>query len=86
MNLSYIVAVVITDGEALVDQFSESRIADPQLVALAGRVEVIADPEIDARGPAQRHATRIELALRGGEVLRAGAGERPRERSPSAHE
>jgi 2-methylcitrate dehydratase PrpD len=69
MNLPYIAAVTITDGDAFVDQFTESRIRDEELVALASRVEVTVDPEIDARGDAFRHAIRIEVALRDGRVL-----------------
>lgn len=66
MNLSYIAAVVVTDGEAFVDQFAQDRLADPALLAVAGRVEVIADPEIDARGASHRHATRLTLRLTDG--------------------
>lgn len=69
MNLPYITAVVITDGEAFVDQFSPERISDPQLVELADRVRVTADPQIDAGGPAHRHESRIRIHLRDGRVL-----------------
>ncbi len=69
MNLSYIVAVAITDGEAFVDQFTEQRIRDEKLVTLAHRVEVVADPDIDAKGDAYRHAIRLEVVLRDGRVL-----------------
>ncbi|MBO0848080.1 MAG: MmgE/PrpD family protein [Pseudonocardia sp.] len=71
MNLPYIAAVVLTDGEAFVDQFTDARIRDPQLVELAGRVRVLADPEVDARGDAARHATRLAVTLRDGTVLTA---------------
>lgn len=61
MNLPYVVAVVLTDGAAFVDQFSEERIRDPRLVELANRVDVIADARIDEGGDATRHATRITV-------------------------
>lgn len=70
MNLPYIAAVVLTDGEAFVDQFAEDRIGDPALVALSRRVHVKADPEIDAKGPTHRHATRVMVRLRDGRVVR----------------
>lgn len=70
MNLPYIAAVTIADGEAFVDQFTEERIRDESLVALAGRVEVAVDPAIDAKGEAFRHAVRIEVTLKDGRVLR----------------
>lgn len=61
MNLPYIVAVVLSDGDAFVDQFTAERVKDPALVALSRRVHVTADPEIDARGDTWRHATRIDV-------------------------
>jgi aconitate decarboxylase len=70
MNLPYIAAVTITDGEAFVDQFAEARIRDERVVALAGRVEVTVDPDIDARGDAFRHAIAIEVVLKDGRVLK----------------
>jgi aconitate decarboxylase len=63
MNLSYIAAAVLTDGEATVRQFSEERIHDPALVATSRLVHVTADPDIDALGDAHRHTTRVELTL-----------------------
>jgi len=69
MNLSYIAAVTLADGDAFVDQFTEERIRDPKLVAFAERVRVIADPEIDARGDAHRHSIRIEVKLKDGCLL-----------------
>ncbi|MGO8718073.1 MAG: MmgE/PrpD family protein [Acidobacteriaceae bacterium] len=69
MNLSYIAAVTLTDGDAFVDQFTEERIHDPKLVALAERVKVVADPENDAKGDAHRHSIRIEVKLRDGRIL-----------------
>jgi aconitate decarboxylase len=71
MNLPYITAVVLTDGEAFVDQFTEERIRDPELVEFTRRVHVVADPEIDALGDTARHKTRLALTLRDGTVLRA---------------
>lgn len=70
MNLSYICAVVLTDGEAFVDQFSAERIIDPRLIELSRRIEVLADESIDRRGDAFRHATRLEVYLRDGRILR----------------
>ena len=69
MNLSYIVAVVLTDGDAFVDQFTPERIIDPALVELASRVHVSPDPDIDARGDTARHCTHLELHLHDGRVL-----------------
>lgn len=69
MNLSYIVAVVLADGDAFVDQFTPERIIDPRLVAFSRNVHVTADPAIDAGGDATRHATFIDVRLKGGPTL-----------------
>jgi 2-methylcitrate dehydratase PrpD len=71
MNLPYIVAVVLTDGEAFIDQFTEERIREPDLVEFAGRVQVRADPDIDAQGDGGRHQTRLRVLLRDGRTLEA---------------
>ena len=69
MNLPYIVAVVLADGDAFLDQFSPERIVDPELIEFSRRVSVIADPAIDAAGDAMRHAARVEVSLRDGTRL-----------------
>ena len=69
MNLPYIAAVTVTDGEAFIEQFTEQRIRDKNLVALAARVNVMVDPAIDARGDGGRHAVRIDVELTDGRVL-----------------
>lgn len=46
-SLPYIVCVALVDGEITEKQFSEARIADPQLRELVGKVDVRPDPECD---------------------------------------
>ena len=72
MNLSYIAAVVLCDGDAFVDQFSEERIVDPVLVELASRVHVHADDAIDAAGDGARHRTRVKVTRNDGSQLSVG--------------
>jgi aconitate decarboxylase len=81
MNLSYIVAVVLAEGEASVAQFRAELLADPDILALTRRVEVTADPDIDALGDAGRHLTRIEITLACGTTLTA---ERPTAAAPGS--
>jgi 2-methylcitrate dehydratase PrpD len=69
MNLPYCAAVALADGEAFVDQFTEARVRDPELAALARRVEVRSDPALDALGPGGRHAVRVRLTLADGRAL-----------------
>lgn len=63
MSLQYIIAVSIIDGKALVDQFSESRIADPAILELAKKVSTEVDPEIDQIYP-KKWPGKVEMILK----------------------
>jgi 2-methylcitrate dehydratase PrpD len=65
MSLQFIAAVALTDGAAFLDQFSESRIAEPPIMELAGRVRVVVDPDIDKLYP-KRYPNRVEVILKDG--------------------
>jgi aconitate decarboxylase len=69
MNLPFITAVTIADGDAFVEQFTPGRITAAELVEFSRRVTVEADPRIDAEGDAGRHHTRIAVTMTSGEVL-----------------
>jgi len=51
MSLRYCVAVALTDGQVLPAQFSEQKMRDPALCALAGRLELVDDPGLDKLYP-----------------------------------
>jgi len=51
MSLRYCLAVALLDGEALPAQFRDERIADPEVTALAQRIELAGDPELDGLYP-----------------------------------
>jgi len=53
MSLRYIVAATLTEGHALPPQFSDAKIADPALTALAGRIQCEHDPALDQLYPAR---------------------------------
>ncbi len=65
MSLQYIVAVVLLEGAAMLEQFAEDKIADPRILELARRVEVEVDAELDGLYPG-RYANRVEIFLRDG--------------------
>ena len=67
LNLPFCVATLLLEGDCSVDQFTEDAVADPARIALADKVEVIADPQITAKGANFRHTVRVEVHLRGGE-------------------
>ena len=66
LNLPYSIATFLIEGDCFVDQFTEDKVADPQRIALAEKIEVRHDPAITARGREFRHAVRVEVFLRGG--------------------
>jgi len=69
MNLLYCGAAALTDGVVDNSRFTDGRIGDPAIVELAGRFEVVTDPEIDAGGRTLRHKVRAEFVLRDGRTL-----------------
>ena len=83
MNLYYGLAVIGFDGMAFVAQYQEQRLADPLIMNFIKRIEARIDPEIDAMGPAYRHAARVRITTTDGrcvehEILnRRGSPENP---------
>jgi 2-methylcitrate dehydratase PrpD len=69
MSLRYNLAVALIDRQALIDQFTEARIAEPIVCDLASRVDVEVDPEMDAIYPA-RYAGIVTIVLDDGRRLR----------------
>jgi 2-methylcitrate dehydratase PrpD len=51
MSLRYVVAAALMEGQVLPPQFSEKKLADPALTALAGRLELVPDPDLDKLYP-----------------------------------
>jgi 2-methylcitrate dehydratase PrpD len=66
MNLRFGGAAALLDGRLDPQRFDVDRLADPDVVALAGRYEVHADPDIDTGGRERRHAIRAEFVLHDG--------------------
>src|ERR1700681_375573 len=69
LNLSYCLATCLIEGDCFVDQFTEDKVADPERMALADRVEGVHDPAITAKGAGHRHAVRVEVELKDGTRL-----------------
>jgi 2-methylcitrate dehydratase PrpD len=82
MSFQYCVAAMLSYGTVGVAQFDESLLDDPALVELAGRVEIVAAPELDALGADRRHAVEVEIStaagvFRGDRVQRKGGADEP---------
>jgi 2-methylcitrate dehydratase PrpD len=69
MNLYYGLAVIAHDGAAFVRQYREDRLADPRLLDFIERIHSHVDAEIDAMGPAFRHAATVSVRTRDGRTL-----------------
>src|SRR5262249_51759672 len=82
MNLSFCVATLLLEGDCFVAQFSEKAATDRARMALAEKVEVVADPEISAKGSKYRHAVRVEVELADGTILKRSV-ETPRGSEPN---
>lgn len=51
MSLRYTVAAALIEGQVLPGQFTDAKIADPVITTLAGRIELVPDPELDKLYP-----------------------------------
>ncbi len=51
MSLRYTIAVALLEGQALPAQFADAKLADPKITAVAGKMELVPDPELDKLYP-----------------------------------
>lgn len=83
MNLYYGMAVIALDGAAFTEQFREARLSDPQILDFIARITAHVDPEIEKMGAPFRHASRVKITARNGQVFeklslhRRGSPENP---------
>lgn len=68
MNLYYGMAVIALDGAAFTEQFRETRLADLQILDFISRITAHVDPEIEQMGAPFRHASRVKITTRSGQV------------------
>ncbi|HSS64616.1 MAG TPA: MmgE/PrpD family protein, partial [Gammaproteobacteria bacterium] len=83
MNLYFGLAIMAVYGDAGAPQFTEDRVNDPEILEFIARIEARIDDEVDAAGPGGRHAARIEVETRSGDLFerfvkdRLGSPEKP---------
>jgi 2-methylcitrate dehydratase PrpD len=83
MNLYFGMAVIAVDGVAFTEQYNDKRLSDPAILELIGRQHAYVDREIEAMGPAFRHACRVKVTAKDGRVFeklalhRRGSPENP---------
>jgi aconitate decarboxylase len=69
MNMYYGLSVMALRKDVSAADYSESAIADPEILAFMRRIRIGEDPELESRGPAFRHAARLRLTTTDGRVI-----------------
>ncbi|HEY8289085.1 MAG TPA: MmgE/PrpD family protein [Acetobacteraceae bacterium] len=83
MNMFFGLATMARHGDVTVDDFAEARLADPTLMDFMRRIAVHEDAEIEALGRDARHACRMTVTTRSGQIIqevvhdRRGSPENP---------
>lgn len=77
MSLGFTVALMLRFGEVPLDKLTDEGIREPETLALAAKVVMYPDPEIDARGPLGRHACRVHIEMVDGQVFETVLEHRP---------
>jgi 2-methylcitrate dehydratase PrpD len=86
MNGFYAAAVTLLDGNAFIDQYDESRLGDPEILAIIPKIEIVHDPKIDKGGAGKRHTVKIDALRKDGTAIstmieqRRGSPEHPLQR------
>ncbi len=70
MNMYYGLSVMAQRRGVAAGDYADAAIADPQTLAFIPRIRVAVDDEIEKRGPAFRHAARVEVRTRDGKSFR----------------
>jgi 2-methylcitrate dehydratase PrpD len=69
MNLFFPLAMIAIDGDASINQFNESRLAEPRVLQLIKRMKAHIDPEYEAMGRAFRHGSTVEVKTKDGRTI-----------------
>jgi 2-methylcitrate dehydratase PrpD len=70
MNMFYGIAVMALRGGVAARDYSETAIADPEVLAFIPRIKVFVDDQLEAMGHAFRHAARAAVRTVDGRVLK----------------
>jgi len=70
MNLFFGLAVMAVYGDASIEQYRHDKLRDPQVLDVIKRIKAEIDPEIDSKGPGNRHAVKLTLRTRDGKILK----------------
>lgn len=68
-SIPFCAAVMCSEGDAFIDQFSEKKIRDERILRLTRKVEMIANPDWDRLGAAHRWRVEVEVHLIDGNIF-----------------
>ncbi len=68
MNLPFTAAVTLMDGTAFVDGYTDRRLTDPRVLALADKVDVVVAPDLNSLGKDEMRAVRVTLTTVSGDT------------------
>lgn len=85
-NVRYCVAALLLEGDNSVDQFRPELLADPRILELTKRIDVIGDPSVGSRSTLVRNETFLTLRLKNGKTLEGHAEETRDADRPSIRE
>lgn len=77
MNLFYALSVMALERAAMVDQFDETKLEAPEILAFVHRIKVTTDDKFDAMGNAFRYATRVIVTTVRGDCYKKETLHRP---------
>jgi 2-methylcitrate dehydratase PrpD len=67
-SVPYLLAAALVRGKVTLDQLTEKEIHDPEILAVADRIQVIEDPKFTEAYP-ERYSTELTLTLKSGKQL-----------------
>lgn len=69
MNGFFTAGMKLVDGQSFIDQYKAERIADPKIMDVIGKVEIVHDPELDLGGAPKRHAVKTQARTTDGRTF-----------------
>jgi 2-methylcitrate dehydratase PrpD len=70
MNMYFGIATMALRGDVAARDYTETTIAAPDVLALIPRIKIFVDDEIEAMGPAFRHAARVAVRTTDGRIVK----------------
>lgn len=86
LNLQYCLAVMLLENDVFIDQFTEEKIASPEVLDLVKRIEVVYEPALDKTGELISRETELRFTMNDGTELRERGYQRGTSGDPITHD